>query len=131
MNSVYGDGIRHHWCRFFAKSAHGIVFAGSGGFKTTSVTVPTALKWGGSLVVLDPSSKVAPMVIDHRRKAGRKVIVLDPETPTIGFNALDWIGRFGATKGRHLDHDRQCPSRLGARRLLPRIGHAAYDGTDR
>ncbi|APO69792.1 conjugal transfer coupling protein TraG 1 (plasmid) [Rhizobium gallicum] len=79
-------------------SSHGIVFAGSGGFKTTSVTVPTSLKWGGSLVVLDPSSEVAPMVIDHRRKAGRKVIVLDPETPAIGFNALDWIGRFGSTK---------------------------------
>ncbi|MUZ74724.1 Ti-type conjugative transfer system protein TraG [Agrobacterium vitis] len=79
-------------------SSHGIVFAGSGGFKTTSVTVPTALKWGGSLVVLDPSSEVAPMVVDHRRRAGRKVIVLDPETPAIGFNALDWIGRFGATK---------------------------------
>ncbi|MCV9999507.1 Ti-type conjugative transfer system protein TraG [Pararhizobium sp. YC-54] len=79
-------------------SSHGIVFAGSGGFKTTSVTVPTALKWGGSLVVLDPSSEVAPMVIDHRRQAGRKVIVLNPETPAIGFNALDWIGRFGATK---------------------------------
>ncbi|NTI45958.1 type IV secretory system conjugative DNA transfer family protein, partial [Rhizobium rhizogenes] len=34
-------------------SSHGIVFAGSGGFKTTSVTIPTALKWGGGLVVLD------------------------------------------------------------------------------
>ena len=79
-------------------SSHGIVFAGSGGFKTTSVTIPTSLKWGGSLVVLDPSSEVAPMVIDHRRKAGRKVIVLDPATPAIGFNALDWIGRFGGTK---------------------------------
>ncbi|WP_273772456.1 Ti-type conjugative transfer system protein TraG [Brucella intermedia] len=79
-------------------SSHGIVFAGSGGFKTTSVTVPTALKWGGSLVVLDPSSEVAPMVIDHRRKAGRKVIVLDPARPAIGFNALDWIGRFAGTK---------------------------------
>lgn len=53
-------------------------FAGSGGFKTTSVTIPTALKWGGGLVVLDPSSEVAPMVLDHRRKAGRNVIVLDP-----------------------------------------------------
>ncbi|AUX79332.1 Ti-type conjugative transfer system protein TraG [Sinorhizobium fredii] len=79
-------------------SSHGIVFAGSGGFKTTSVTVPTALKWGGSLVVVDPSSEVAPMVVDHRRKAGRKVIVLDPATPAVGFNALDWIGRFGGTK---------------------------------
>ncbi|MCB0137947.1 MAG: type IV secretory system conjugative DNA transfer family protein, partial [Caldilineaceae bacterium] len=50
-------------------SSHGIVFAGSGGFKTTSVTIPTALKWGGGLVVLDPSSEVAPMVADHGRAA--------------------------------------------------------------
>lgn len=79
-------------------SSHGVVFAGSGGFKTTSVTIPTALKWGGGLVVLDPSSEVAPMVIDHRRRSGRKVIVLDPAKPAIGFNALDWIGRFSGTK---------------------------------
>ncbi|MBA1344925.1 Ti-type conjugative transfer system protein TraG [Rhizobium sp. WYCCWR 11146] len=79
-------------------SSHGIVFAGSGGFKTTSVTVPTALKWGGGLVVLDPSSEVAPMVSGHRRKAGRKVIILDPSASGVGFNALDWIGRHGSTK---------------------------------
>ncbi|HEY1153958.1 MAG TPA: type IV secretory system conjugative DNA transfer family protein, partial [Pseudolabrys sp.] len=79
-------------------SSHGIVFAGSGGFKTTSVTIPTALKWGGGLVVLDPSSEVAPMVADHRRKAGRKVIVLNAATTGAGFNALDWIGRHGNTK---------------------------------
>lgn len=98
-------------------SSHGIVFAGSGGFKTTSVTVPTALKWGGALVVLDPSNEVAPMVIAHRRAAGRTVQVLDPHAgqrttqgrppeaaqeatnlPRTGFNALDWIGRFGGTK---------------------------------
>ncbi|MCX8570812.1 Ti-type conjugative transfer system protein TraG [Aminobacter sp. MET-1] len=79
-------------------SCHGIAFAGSGGFKTTSVTVPTALKWGEGLVVLDPSLEVAPMVIEHRRKAGRNVVVLDPANAAIGFNALDWIGRFGGTK---------------------------------
>lgn len=79
-------------------SSHGIVFAGSGGFKTTSVTIPTALKWGGGLVVLDPSSEVAPMVVEHRRQAGRKVIVLDPTASGVGFNALDWIGRHGNTK---------------------------------
>ncbi|MGE8106843.1 Ti-type conjugative transfer system protein TraG [Allorhizobium sp. NPDC080224] len=83
-------------------SSHGIVFAGSGGFKTTSVTIPTALKWGGGLVVLDPSSEVAPMVADHRRKAGRKVIVLDPASHSTGFNALDWIGKFGGTKEEDL-----------------------------
>lgn len=79
-------------------STHGLVFAGSGGFKTTSVTVPTALKWGGGLVALDPSNEVAPMVIEHRRTAGRSVFVLDPKQPTTGFNVLDWIGRFGGTR---------------------------------
>jgi len=83
-------------------STHGLVFAGSGGFKTTSVTVPTALKWGGSLVALDPSNEVAPMVIEHRRKAGRDVFILDPREPSIGFNVLDWIGRFGGTKEEDL-----------------------------
>ncbi|TAV87016.1 Ti-type conjugative transfer system protein TraG (plasmid) [Rhizobium ruizarguesonis] len=79
-------------------SSHGIVFAGSGGFKTTSVTIPTALKWGGTLVLLDPSNEVAPMVIGHRTNAGRDVHILDPRTPDTGFNALDWIGLHGRTK---------------------------------
>jgi type IV secretion system protein VirD4 len=79
-------------------SSHGIVFAGSGGFKTTSVTIPTALKWGGTLVVLDPSNEVAPMVSRHRSDAGRRIRLLDPRQPTSGFNALDWIGRFGGTR---------------------------------
>jgi type IV secretion system protein VirD4 len=79
-------------------SSHGIVFAGSGGFKTTSVTIPTALKWAGTLVVLDPSNEVAPMVLDHRTRAGRDIHVLDPKRPETGVNVLDWIGRFGGTK---------------------------------
>ncbi|MCB5204730.1 Ti-type conjugative transfer system protein TraG [Neorhizobium sp. T786] len=79
-------------------SSHGIVFAGSGGFKTTSVTIPTALRWGGTLIVLDPSNEVAPMVSHHREGAGRRIRILDPRQPKTGFNALDWIGRFGGTK---------------------------------
>ncbi|HAU76491.1 MAG TPA: Ti-type conjugative transfer system protein TraG [Agrobacterium sp.] len=79
-------------------SSHGIVFAGSGGFKTTSVTIPTALKWGGSLVVLDPSNEVAPMVSKHREEAGRRIRILDPRKPATGFNALDWVGQYGGTK---------------------------------
>jgi type IV secretion system protein VirD4 len=79
-------------------SSHGIVFAGSGGFKTTSVTIPTALKWGGSLVVLDPSNEVAPMVSRHRETAGRRIMILDPRNPETGFNALDWVGHFGGTR---------------------------------
>ncbi|OMQ43725.1 Ti-type conjugative transfer system protein TraG [Ensifer sp. 1H6] len=79
-------------------SSHGIVFAVSGGFKTTSVTIPTALKWGGTLVVLDPSNEVAPMVTDHRGSAGRQTFVIDPKRSETGVNVLDWIGRFGGTK---------------------------------
>lgn len=79
-------------------SSHGIVFAGSGGFKTTSVTIPTALKWGGTLILLDPSNEVAPMVSHHREAAGRRIRVLDPRDPSGGFNALDWVGRFGSSK---------------------------------
>ncbi|MCZ7450265.1 Ti-type conjugative transfer system protein TraG [Agrobacterium rhizogenes] len=79
-------------------SSHGIIFAGSGGFKTTSVTIPTALKWGGALIVLDPSSEVAPMVEAHRKAAGRRVHILDPRNPATGFNALDWVGQYGGTK---------------------------------
>ncbi len=79
-------------------SSHGIVFAGSGGFKTTSVTVPTALKWRGSLVVLDPSNEVGPMVSDHRQAAGRSLFMIDSKSPEIGFNVLDWVGQFGGTK---------------------------------
>jgi type IV secretion system protein VirD4 len=97
---TWGTGGRSPLLCFDASfgSTHGLVFAGSGGFKTTSVTVPSALKWGGGLVALDPSNEVAPMVIAHRRSAGRDVHVLDPKDPETGFNVLDWIGRFGGTK---------------------------------
>lgn len=76
-------------------STHGLVFAGSGGFKTTSVVVPTALRFGRSLIVLDPSTEVGPMVAGHRRRHGQKVWTLDPKNPAIGFNVLDWIGQHG------------------------------------
>ena len=101
---TWGAGGRSPLLCFDASfgSTHGLVFAGSGGFKTTSVTVPTALKWGGSLVALDPSSEVAPMVVEHRRNAGRDVFILDPRDPSTGFNVLDWIGRFGGTKEEDL-----------------------------
>ena len=96
----WGSGGRASLLCFDASfgSTHGLVFAGSGGFKTTSVTIPTALKWGSGLVALDSSNEVAPMVIDQRRRAGREVFVLSPKDSSIGFNVLDWIGRFGGTK---------------------------------
>ncbi|EXL05094.1 conjugal transfer protein TraG [Brucella anthropi] len=73
-------------------STHMLFFAGSGGFKTTSNVVPTALVYSGPIVCLDPSSEVASMVIEHRRKRlGRDVVVLDPANPVNGFNVLDGI----------------------------------------
>lgn len=73
-------------------STHMLFFAGSGGYKTTSNVVPTALCYTGPLICLDPSTEVAPMVVEHRtRVLGREVMVLDPTNPIMGFNVLDGI----------------------------------------
>lgn len=73
-------------------STHMLFFAGSGGYKTTSNVVPTALRYTGPLICLDPSTEVAPMVAEHRIRAlGREVMVLDPTNPVMGFNVLDGI----------------------------------------
>ena len=72
-------------------STHGLIFAGSGGFKTTGVAVPTALNWDKSLVVLDPSCELAPMVSGAREEDfGKQAMTLDPDKPA-GFNVLDWV----------------------------------------
>ncbi|MBB4194530.1 type IV secretion system protein VirD4 [Rhizobium aethiopicum] len=73
-------------------STHMLFFAGSGGYKTTSNVVPTALRYTGPMICLDPSTEVAPMVVEHRTNAlGREVMVLDPTNPIMGFNVLDGI----------------------------------------
>jgi type IV secretion system protein VirD4 len=73
-------------------STHMLFFAGSGGYKTTSNVVPTALRYTGPIICLDPSTEVAPMVVEHRRKTlRREVTVLDPTNPIMGFNVLDGI----------------------------------------
>lgn len=73
-------------------STHMLFFAGSGGFKTTSNVIPTALRYSGPIVCLDPSTEVAPIVVKHRAQAlGRKCYVLDPRHADVGFNVLDWI----------------------------------------
>lgn len=102
-------------CR--AGSTHALVLAGSGGFKTTSVGIPTLLAWTGSAVVLDPAREIGPMVSAYRAASlGHRVVTLDPaarslaeteasvdpraaglaandraDDPAAGFNALDWI----------------------------------------
>ncbi|MBB4571332.1 Ti-type conjugative transfer system protein TraG [Rhizobium leucaenae] len=73
-------------------STHMLFFAGSGGFKTTSNVVPTALRYTGPLICLDPSTEVTPIVIGHRvHSLGRDVMVLDPTNPVVGFDVLDGI----------------------------------------
>lgn len=73
-------------------STHMLFFSGSGGFKTMSNVVPTALRYSGPLICFDPSTEVAPMVAEHRTRAlGREVMVLDPTNPIISFNVLDGI----------------------------------------
>ena len=73
-------------------STHMLFFAGSGGYKTTSNVIPTALRYSGPLICLDPSTEVAPMVVEHRReRLGRQVMILDPANPIMGFNVLDGI----------------------------------------
>ena len=74
-------------------STHALVFGGPGGFKTTSVGIPTMLTWCGAAVVLDPSREIGPMVQAFRqRKLGHHVVTLDPADPACGaFNVLDWI----------------------------------------
>ena len=43
-------------------SGHLLVFAGSGGYKTTGTVIPSALEWRSGLVCLDPSAEVVRLV---------------------------------------------------------------------
>jgi type IV secretion system protein VirD4 len=73
-----------------AGSTHSLIFAGSGGFKTTTA-VSTLLHWTGSAVVLDPSCELAPMLGRARSDMGHRVVTLSPANAGIGVNVLDWI----------------------------------------
>ncbi|HYH23695.1 MAG TPA: type IV secretory system conjugative DNA transfer family protein [Azospirillum sp.] len=73
-------------------TTHGLVFAGSGAYKTTGYVVPTMLLWDAPAVVLDPSREICPMVRRHRESLGRAVHALDSQSAdTAAFNVLDWI----------------------------------------
>ena len=70
-------------------STHGLVFAGSGGYKTTAIAVPTLAHWTSSVVVLDPSCQLGPMTAPMREAMDHKVVQIGPTLD--GFNPLDWI----------------------------------------
>ena len=84
---------------------HSLMFAGSGGFKTTSA-VTTILHWTGSSVVLDPSCETGPMLAATLAAQGKTVVLLDPEqsgsNKPQGFNALDWIDPNDALAEMHV-----------------------------
>lgn len=72
-------------------SGHSLIFAGSGGFKTTSTVIPTCLRWPGNLVVLDPSKEVAPIVSNYLRNQSKPVVMLDDDAGDCGIDALGWV----------------------------------------
>ena len=77
-------------------SGHSIVFAGPGGYKTTSA-VSTILEWTGSSVILDPSTELGPMLDSALQAQGKTVAHIgiftgdDTTSPATGINVLAWI----------------------------------------
>lgn len=69
---------------------HGLVFAGSGSYKTVSTCVPTLLTYRGPTVTLDPSSELAPMLTPARiamaaaSSASIRRAATAPSTPSTG-----------------------------------------------
>ncbi len=97
---TWGSGGRKPLMGFNADlgSGHGLIFSGSGGFKTTGTVIPMLLSCPWNCVVLDPSTELFPMLADYRRKMSgptgrRRVICITPKDLESGFNVLDWIGR--------------------------------------
>ena len=95
VRTTWGEGGSARLATFKLnfESTHMLMFAGSGGFKTTSSVVPTALRYSGSMVVLDPACEVAALVqaARGRLKPRRRIVVMDPTAPleTVqGFNVL-------------------------------------------
>ncbi|MDB5848226.1 MAG: traG [Rhodoferax sp.] len=75
----------------------GIIIGGSGSFKTVGFTLPCCAAWRGSIVVLDPSSQVGPMVTDMREGMGHTVALVDYKHPERGsFNVLDCLDLYTA-----------------------------------
>ena len=97
---TWGSGGRKPLMGFNADlgSGHGLIFSGSGGFKTTGTVIPMLLSCPWNAVVLDPSTELHPMLAEYRETMRgpsnrRRVFCITPTDPKSGFNVLDWIGR--------------------------------------
>ena len=83
---TWGSGGKHQvlFYDFTWGSTHMLVFAGSGGFKTTSTVIPTARYYPGSMVILDPALEIGQQVAPLRKRLKgpsgqpRKVVTIDP-----------------------------------------------------
>ncbi len=92
-----------------AGPTHSLIFAGSGGMKT-STAVTRLLYWKGSAIVLDPSNEIGPMLQDERARMGQAVVRLDlnggsdPATGLAksGFNPLAEINPSSPSATRRL-----------------------------
>ena len=70
--------------RCLEDATHGQVYFGSGGGKTSAVTIPTLdpdAGWRGNVLVNDPSSQAGAMCADMRRDFGQRVVFLGLERP--------------------------------------------------
>lgn len=70
-------------------STHIITCSGTGGGKTTSVTIPNFLTYPYSMVVLDPKQDLTPVMIKARtRHQNRQVAVINPTRHQDSLNVL-------------------------------------------
>jgi type IV secretion system protein VirD4 len=74
-------GTWHHRTLHYDGEAHTLVVAPSGGGKTQSIGIPTALTWRGSLFIHDPKNELFPASAAWRSTFS-KVMRLDPTSPT-------------------------------------------------
>jgi type IV secretion system protein VirD4 len=54
-----------------------LVFAASGGYKTTGTVFPSALEWQSRIVCLDPLAEVIRMTYQARHTPGHRVVTLN------------------------------------------------------
>ncbi len=78
---------------------HSLVFAGSGGLKT-STAVTRLLHWTGSAIVLDPSREIGPMIREARGNMGQAVVELGLDGA--GINVLAGIDPGSPNASRRL-----------------------------
>lgn len=72
-------------------SPHSIIFAGTGGYKTSTV-ITRLLAWTGNAIVLDPSREIGPIAAEARSAMGQAVFTLG-----LGAGGLDVLGAIDIT----------------------------------